>query len=177
MRTLTIDFDKAFDGLASIVDRFGGEHKPKGRSGGIGCTYAEETAAGYLLPYLVPVCIVGQFLADLGILAAVLPEEGSSEQQYGACVAGSTIWENAEAMGVTFTDEAKTFLRMAQAEQDSGKAWGDSLQEAVTQFVASAHEEVDNKFRSVVGRAKYVAPEAPLAEWERELLYGDEPAF
>lgn len=180
MFTQSIDLRTAFLGLVNVVQRFGDGHKPEGRTGGIGCTYVSEDHNGTPFFPLTAVCIVGQYLSDLGVLRATLVETG--DDQYGACTPDSVVWANAEAMGVSFNDEAKEFLRLAQAEQDGGNTWGDSVRTALAKTIANAKEEALRQIESNFYRWAEEVPappveEAPLAAWERELLYGEESPF
>jgi hypothetical protein len=182
MFTQSIDLRTAFLGLVNVVQRFGDGHKPEGRTGGIGCTYVSEDHNGAPSFPLTAVCIVGQYLSDLGVLRATLVETG--DDQYGACTPDSVVWANAESMGVEFSDDAKEFLRLAQSEQDAGHTWGDSVRTALSKTKANAKEaalrEIESNFygwEREVPEPVVPIEEAPLADWERELLYGSESPF
>lgn len=130
----------AFDGLRSIVERFGPDHIA---GDGNGCIYAVEKVPGVL----APVCIVGQYFSDLGILRTLtLPSESDllghnggnlttgEETSTGSGVCnlaglGSGLREHLESNhGVTFEDNAWRFLMEAQGQQDSGETWGRAVE-------------------------------------------------
>jgi hypothetical protein len=110
--------------IGNLVKRFGADHEAARPDGQPGCVYAVFQNGS-----LVPVCIVGQVFADLGILRAVtssgitlnemlnaaaddLPTQG------GACALQDAIWSNAHDMGVLFTNDAREYLRVVQSVQD-----------------------------------------------------------
>lgn len=138
MHTTEIDFQTAARILVNITKEFGADHRAGKPGSNDGCTYFvrdERTSAWgentkYIdLHNLRPVCIVGQVFHRLGILRALLANDGD---QHSACTMDSVIWANAEAMGVTFTEEAKTLFRKAQYRQDNGETWADAVKGAVT---------------------------------------------
>lgn len=145
----TITLTDAVTILTNVVKDHGADHAPLGNKGAPGCNY---TTAGLNhdnmddnpTKRLVPVCIVGQVFAYLGILRAVFQATGS---EFSTCGLGSTIWVNAETMGVTFTKDAQVFLRSAQQEQDSGRAWGVAL----TTAFAEAQERALTTFKRESG--------------------------
>jgi hypothetical protein len=113
--------------LSRIVARVGSDHIAVRDNGKIGCVYAEVQNGS-----LVPVCIVGQFFADLGALAVLVREapdfglSGSEPEQYGTCI-NVDLWADAERIGFTFDEDAKEYLSAAQRMQDRGKSWGTAL--------------------------------------------------
>src|SRR5689334_9840887 len=133
----TIDFRTALALLVAVVKEFGPDHRPGAESGG--CSYFVRTeerdtwgdvVGSHIDPVnLKTVCLVGKVFDRLGIARALLTDSGAD--QYGACSLGEPMWHNAEAMGVTFDRDAMRFLRHAQAEQDSGTAWGLAVSNAV----------------------------------------------
>lgn len=173
----TIDFRTALNLLVSIVKEFGPEHVARDGEQN-GCTYfvRDENDFGNLVidPLnLRPVCIVGQAFHRLGIMRALLSASTDTyTDQHGACGFGHELWDNAEAMGVTFTLDAQRFLRFAQSEQDSGKTWAEAVKNAVTREQEHALNEFrmgSDRFGYEVENALASVPE-PLAEWEKELL-------
>lgn len=146
MNKTTITLVQAVSLLTEVVKRFGASHKATTPEGGEGCVYLVKATPNGLL---TPVCIVGQVFSDLGILRAMLTDGG--HDQHEACNIGSTLWENATAMGVEFTEEAQVFLRDAQRYQDSvyhggqDKSWGGALTFAVGRaqenFIERAKQE------------------------------------
>lgn len=149
----TISFRDALSILVSIVKQFGADYVPKTDEGGTGCIYVEvhdaTDAWGYSTKHvdpfnLVPVCIVGQVFSRLGILRAVLTSE---KVQDTACNLGQQMWDNADAMGVTFTEDAQRLLRLAQSRQDSGIGW----QEAVEGAVTALQDEKVEAFKNETG--------------------------
>lgn len=178
MHTTVIDFQTALSILVNIVKDFGPEHKAP--NGNEGCTYfvrdkrksgfSEDGLTKFIdLHNLRPVCIVGQAFHRLGIMRALLANGGD---QHSACTMDSVIWANAEAMGVTFTEDAKTLFRKAQYRQDNGEAWVDAVRGAVLDSqrdAVKAFEASSDMFGYSVDHMLTEVP-APLAEWEKELL-------
>lgn len=149
MRHITIDLPRAVAGLRSIVERFGENHVPSNPAGGAGCIYATIRDGA-----LVPVCIVGQFVADLGFLGALLQPVADDDEyavdfvlsqrsdtysgtprtepeQQGACVPSGVVWDALSEHGLHFTDDAKRYLRDVQAEQDASTPWGRAVEGAL----------------------------------------------
>lgn len=155
--------------ITGIVAAFGPTHKATSEHGS--CTYTVEQ--DHNADTLTAVCIVGVLFSRLGILRALFTPYG----QEGSCFRAATLWANAAAMGVTFDTDAREFLRDAQSAQDSGKTWGEALNEAL----ALARERVLDKAKEEskifdyymdrrVAEVTDVPVEDPLASWERELL-------
>lgn len=175
----TVTIDKAVTMLIAVVKEFGKDHTARGSASG-GCQYVVTPSP--TLP-LVPVCIIGQVFANLGILRAMLTDNGND--QFGACSLDSPIWHNAEEMGVTFTDDARHFLRCAQNYQDSpskgGQAWGGALSYALAEAQERVVEEarasavvfsgwLTTDVRQATTDVRQATMDDPLADWERELL-------
>lgn len=129
----------ALEGLRSIVERFGEDHTPNGD--GQGCIYVAPTSNHVLKP----VCIVGHFAHDLGILRA-LTTAGDSEHAHDGihgslCNLGALTNEVAGLLknrhGITFDPDALAFLQSAQTIQDNGGAWGEALETASQQVLDS----------------------------------------
>jgi hypothetical protein len=128
MRTQHISVNDAVRGLANIVRKFGPDHVA-GSDGSAGCTYGTRDEFGYL----VPVCIVGQFIHALGFLGALVEDDtGDQPGMLGACTVdfGNSVWNSLGDHGLTFDEEAKTFLYTAQNAQDGNADWGTSLLKA-----------------------------------------------
>lgn len=145
MNKTTITLVQAVALVTEVVKRFGSGHKATTPNGGEGCVYIVKPSPNGLL---TPVCIVGQVFSDLGILRAMLSEGGTD--QHEACNIGSTLWDNAQAMGVTFDEDAQVFLRDAQRYQDSvyhggaDKSWGGALTFALTRAQDNIIEKAKN---------------------------------
>jgi hypothetical protein len=158
--TRTIDTDDAIRLLAMVVEKFGTDHvasqgNPTGGGGACYLGTTDETGLsnnGGVDPlYLLPVCIVGQAFSLLGIHAALM--DGNAGQ-YGTCLAGEGMWDNAEIMGVTFTEDAREVMRVAQAAQDEGESWGTALRYALREAERLMMVEVPKgiaRARSLVG--------------------------
>lgn len=149
----------AFDGLRNIVDRFGPEHKNEGA-----CRYAVERSG-----VLTPVCIVGQFFHDLGILRTLIAENGPNmstgeaigegwEVKYadtGYCnldnFDGYTLDLLHERYGITFDPEAITLLKSAQGWQDDGATWAEAVERA-SERVMNMHDLTPPDTRTAVER-------------------------
>lgn len=192
MNKTTIDLRASILLIVEVVKTFGAAHEAGvGTTSSSGCQYVVTADPQSTL---VPVCIVGQVFHNLGILRAMLTDGGYD--QHEACQMDSGLWENAEAMGVTFTDDAKAFLRTVQRAQDNGvispnggrtRQWGAALNEGIRvaqeKVIAKAKEEsdvfsfyiekrVEEVTKPTVSLTKSTASE-PLAEWEKELLAGN----
>lgn len=131
----------AFDGLKGIVERFGADHVNEGN-----CVYAVSDASGILKP----VCIVGQFFSDLGILRALVAvydedTNGVTANPIFAADANNVMGATCnlgglgnndvrnrlrDNFGITFSEEAYFFLKTAQIAQDSRDPWGKAIEEA-----------------------------------------------
>lgn len=187
MNKTTITLVQAVTLVTNIVRRFGPKHLAATPNGGAGCQYIVKPSPEGAL---VPVCIVGQVFSDLGILRAMVSDGGYD--QHEACNMDSPIWGNAEAMGVTFAEDAQHFLHSAQKYQDSiftggnDKSWGGALTHALNVaqeqaldnfkresgiFTGYLYPDVYAAVTPTVSLTKSTDPE-PLAEWEKELLAG-----
>jgi hypothetical protein len=165
--------------LLAIVERVGADHKAVNPSPGeSSCTYAVVKGG-----VLTPVCIVGTFVADLGLLALLLDGDvdqygDTTPSQWGACTIGSQLWDNLASVGVTFDTDAQTYLRLAQEGQDFGLPWSKAVEYADARYIADATV----KAHGTLGTAAFVTmpypedfaedTESPLTEWEKELLNG-----
>jgi hypothetical protein len=132
--------------LRTVVEDAGADHKALAEDGSTGCTYVEKNSDPH--GRLVSVCIVGRLFDYLGILRAVRTDSGG---QWDACILSSTLWVNAETMGVTFSDEAKELLRLIQSEQDGGHAWGDAMRRGMEEYV----RQVEREAREAIGANSY----------------------
>lgn len=130
---LTITAQMVVIGLLDILDRFGHDHVATKPGGGSGCIYAVKNESNAL----VPVCIVGQFFSDLGILAALLinpndPEDGvmcANPANFGA-MGADDLGAALRARGIALDGHARRILRKAQSEQDNGVPWGIAVETA-----------------------------------------------
>ncbi len=183
MRTIHITLTDAVDGLLGVVRKFGPDHIAQDSDGSLGCTYIRRDEYGYFNA----ICIVGQYIAALGFLGALVKNDnGTTFDQHGACVwvpqedrdefytGNPEIWDDLASYGLTFDDDAARFLYLAQTEQDGGATWG----EAVERAIASLHDEKVKRLGTTDAQntVKYalagMAPAEPLADWEKELLAG-----
>lgn len=121
--------------LLDILDRFGEDHiarNPSGDADAAVCIYAVKNTSNAL----VPVCIVGQFLADLGLLGLALRQPGNPHDGV-LCANPNNVGGMFELRdylrdrGVTMDENAYRILSEAQAKQDSGNTWGDSVNNAL----------------------------------------------
>ena len=147
-----ITMNMAVLGLLDILDRFGQDHYASGAGGG--CIYSTKTDSNAL----VPVCIVGQFFADLGILGALLETPNDRYNGVsGACPTNMGAFANEtidmlNARGITIDEDAQEFLRRAQQEQDSKNTWGYSVERALASAVSQGHIALPET--SLIDRAK-----------------------
>jgi hypothetical protein len=127
--------------LVRIVQRFGHDHKAQTPEGGQGCIYATVSEGR-----LVAVCIIGQLIADLGYLGALLTaepyffEDGEPDQR-DACSFGAALWDDLAGVGITFSDEAKSYARLVQAAQDAGRTWSQAVRYGDAAFAESARHD------------------------------------
>jgi len=168
----------AYKALSTIVSNY-----PANQTGmlgeGSGCAYAVVDKNGFVQPS----CIVGVWLHTLGLLGLALhysdsdadprnrlSDLGSVMDQEGACPLGAPLWTILEEKAGVFVDEdAKYLFHQTQVEQDGGETWTTALHNAV-ESVKVKHEENNPVYQMVRAEEQR---EAPLAEWERELLQGD----
>ncbi|HEV7948345.1 MAG TPA: hypothetical protein VGP24_01135, partial [Glaciihabitans sp.] len=147
---VTWDLAYVVASLRALVTEFGFNHSASKPNGGVGCIYAAVVNRA-----LVPVCIVGQFLAREGLLRVTQHEDRSLDygdnddpDQWGACTMDSTIWAALDTLGVTVTDEAKAFLREVQSYQDRPSNWGTALNEALDNLRERAEENLRDAERA-----------------------------
>lgn len=194
MDAITYTLADAIRHIGNLVKRFGADHEAMRPDGQPGCVYAVFQNGS-----LVPVCIVGQVFADLGILRAVLgavtlndmlkADPDDLPSQSGACSLNDGMWSRAHDMGVLFTNEAREYLRVVQSVQDGQPVtefglqtpddsnWGAAEAYGLSYMNARVQAEADNARvaflqNSEVWKAlKATTPTPdPLADWERELL-------
>lgn len=140
MFNLHITLAMALAGLTDIVERFGKHHVATPANGA--CAYIVKVEG----QRLVPECIIGQFFADLGILRVLL-----SDNAYGVAIQNCNM-QNAPGtgsdefrelcadFGITFSDEAYSFIRAAQASQDNEYAWGKAVEDAAVEILQARNE-------------------------------------
>ncbi|HUC21061.1 MAG TPA: hypothetical protein VMR98_06265 [Candidatus Polarisedimenticolaceae bacterium] len=168
------------EGLQRIVDR-SNPNKRASDGGNTGCVYGKVENG-----VLVAVCIIGQYIADLGFLGLLLdggkPDYGndySTPGFHGACTIGSSMWDALAAAGVTFDEDAKALSRYTQDAQDSGYKWSDALRYGTARTIhdakVTASENLGVPFTGLSPApgdffTEDVPEVEPLAPWERELL-------
>lgn len=182
MFNITLGLVEVHAALTRIVNRFGVEHAASAPVGNTSCIYAVRSNG-----VLTPVCIVGQWLADMGLLGVVLSEDEVVQDngyinptQEGACTPGaSRIWPRLELLGIHVTEEAQGFLRRVQEIQDSGldphdedpdRRWGTALNVATQEYHEQAIAALPT---AALVASAFDVPAQDLADWERELLYGN----
>jgi hypothetical protein len=154
----TNDHPKAFDlhitlamavaGLRAIVEAFGREHTASNGTDSNGCVYSTaDTYTGFL----TPVCIVGQWLHNIGALRAASYNSGGL---YGTCSPRNEFWDRLDALGIRVDYDAQTFLRAAQTEQDNGSDWGHALDRALSKARVAQSEKV-NAAAAAVSSAQF----------------------
>ena len=194
MLNIHITLAYAIAALRGIAER---EPDRIGQADGGNCIYAVIKEGS-----LVPVCIVGQFIANEGLLRLLVKNPSKYEvatysdewnpTNHGACALGENVWNSLAAFGVTFDPDAQKFLHCVQVEQDAGQAWGLAFTNGSAEFrkfvVGRARDErdeevaqADNRFviaQQEVDRVfNLTAPEVvvsdALADWEKDLLSGE----
>ena len=100
-----------------------------------------------------PDCIVGHLLVELGVPVEVLEYEGTRDlNAWDHDFASDTIsnhWAALESQyALAFTDEARTYLRALQSNQDNGRTWGWSNMDAkdMTERLRRARTKADKAF-------------------------------
>ncbi len=136
----TIGLAQTIRMVNDIVERFGAEHVNMAVDGA--CVYYITESNGRL----VASCIVGQVVADLGFLGALVED---AVGQVGACYLESKVWDLLEQHGVTFTENAKVFLRSAQDTQDRSRPWGEAVADAKRHIVKVDAERIDAEVESL----------------------------
>jgi len=97
---------------------------------------------------LVPVCIVGQMFADLGLLRLMLNSPSEIEswntEMQGACNVGGHFWEALATYGITADEDAQKFAHMVQSRQDDGVTWGEAFASTVEAYRAEQVEKLND---------------------------------
>jgi len=190
---LNIHFTLAYV-VAALRGIAGREPDRIGQTDGGSCIYGVIKEGA-----LVPMCIVGQFVANEGLLRLLIRRPGEyavatytddwNPENYGSCGLGEDVWSTLDNFGVTFDVDAKKFLHCVQVEQDNGSKWGVAFENGTAEFrkfiVDRASKErdaekamADDRFvvaqREVDAVLNLTAPEVvvsdALADWEKELL-------
>lgn len=123
--TINITPSVVVEGLQALVDVKGEDfvYNPVVLDDGVGtqCVYVLDGA---------PSCLVGQFLANLGVPVERL--EVADMGSYGAGLPAGVLLENLrDEEVITYTDDhVCSALSEAQYAQDSGRTWGAALEEA-----------------------------------------------
>lgn len=176
MNRIHITLDVAIAAMLAIVADLG--YDKKAGEGNTGCVYGKVSENDFI----TPVCIVGEYIARLGLLRALVVDTGSNSWE-GACGVESTMWDALEKYGVTADKDAKAFLYSVQARQDRPMPWGQAVTGAIEELQVSQQDDVreaERRLAEVREREAFLlnqtaaldalrAP-APLAAWERELL-------
>lgn len=152
----------------NIVARFGPNHSPLRAEGdNSGCIYFKKDGLR-----LTPVCIVGVHISDLGALRGLMTEFGDASGEM--CLSWSeAFWAKFEPFGLTFTEDAREFMRAVQAQQDDGVPWGKAVVNGAERFREDSQRKATESVAERLAVLREVTPvlaETPLAEWERELL-------
>lgn len=124
MERIHITLTMAVAGLLSVVKEYGYGHVAG--SGNDGCVYGtidHETG------FLSPVCIVGAYFANLGLLRALL--SGNDGCWYGSFGENEALFQQLGECGVTMDDDVVDLFTEAQTEQDNGSEWGRAVTVAV----------------------------------------------
>jgi hypothetical protein len=133
--------------LLNIVRQFGHDHVAKAPGGGNGCTYVVVQNG-----VLVPVCIIGQLVANLGFLGILVTEDPGNYDsedvaQHDACNIGQPMWDELANVGIVFTEDAKHYARLVQSAQDAGRTWSQAVQYGDAKFA----EDKANAARDALG--------------------------
>lgn len=120
---IEITLESAIDGVTAIVEEFGEDFIYQKEPGGM-CRYVRIGE---------PDCIVGKFLASVGV-----PVQRLADYDCGGGETAYAVLENLEDAGLLVAEEgASRFLTALQGRQDSGLPWGESLRNAKAQVDAS----------------------------------------
>src|SRR5690242_11272279 len=127
---LTITAATVITGFNRILARFGDDHKATNPNGSGGCIYAVMNDG-----IMTPVCIVGQFFADLGLLGLLLsdptdPSDGAfcTKAQPNNLPGIASAVNDLRHRGIEVEDAAFTILAHAQSVQDSGYTWREAFE-------------------------------------------------
>lgn len=136
MLNLHITLYMVLAGFESIVERFGADHTPAVGGDGAGCVYMKD---GDYEGHVTPICLVGMFFSDLGILRLLTDKYGGGDSIAGGMCNlanfGDGIVEHLSNFGVSVDNDARDFLRAAQTRQDKGASWGDAFAQTVDEFL------------------------------------------
>lgn len=115
---IEITYESTLEGIKAIVDEAGEDfvYQQHRRLGPIGCRYVHDGK---------PDCIVGRFLASVGVPLDVLSE-------YEGRGAEGVLESLQERSFLHFDDiRVRVFLRRLQKEQDAEETWGNALRAAL----------------------------------------------
>jgi hypothetical protein len=105
--------------------------------------------------------------------------------QASACYVGSDFEQLLAGVGVTFDEDALTFLREVQGQQDDSAEWGYALAYGLVHVHREAIQnlptfdlfcDMNDALPAYPDHNKWKAQNSPLAPWERDLL-GDVSDF
>lgn len=104
---------------------------------------------------LVPVCIVGQWFADLGLLRLLLnnPNEVESwnTDMMGACAVEGDFWDNLSQFGITADEDAQKFAHGVQKRQDDGVTWMNAYNDAMAEYREVEQEALNARLDRLFG--------------------------
>ena len=135
--------------LRTIADR---EPERIGKSDTGGCVYGFVEKG-----VLVPVCIVGQMFADLGLLRLLLNNPSDlhngeyGTQNLGACALAADFWPELAKYGITADEDAKEFMHTVQRRQDDDDNWGEAFAFAVQAYRDEQQARLDQRLRGLFG--------------------------
>lgn len=116
---IEITLESAIEGVTAIVEEFG-ENYVYERPYGASCLYVFDGQ---------PSCIVGKFLAKVGVPLERLARADEARGVIARDLIGQLEYEDVIATDVP---EVGRFLDVLQSEQDSGYHWGEALKLAKT---------------------------------------------
>jgi hypothetical protein len=121
MSMIEITADTVRTGLTALVDEYGSStvYEKKVRDGLNQCLYVYEGQ---------PDCIIGKFLADLGVEVELLAEYDTTEG-----IISSELLTDLARLGIIASPPYAVYnaLSAAQALQDEGKTWGAAVMVAL----------------------------------------------
>lgn len=113
---------------------------------GAGCVYATIKDGA-----LVPICIIGQMFADMGLLRLLLTNPNDIEESHytpsnlSSCGVGYGFWDTMAEFGINVDKDAQEFAHSVQSKQDLGTAWGAAFDTAVEQYRRQQQEELNDR--------------------------------